>query len=67
MHESQLGLYKCSALTQCMAVCPGLENYILSLKRINHFSFNVLIFFQEGKKNQLYIINLKCTHLKSCL
>lgn len=51
MHESQFSLYKCSALTQCMDVCPGLENYILSLKRINHFSFIVLIFFQEGKKN----------------
>lgn len=50
MHESQFGLYKCSAPTQCMAVCPGLENYILSLKRINHFSFIVLIFFPGGKK-----------------
>lgn len=67
MHESQFSLYKCSAPTECMAVCPGLENYILSLKRINHFTFIVLIFFPGGKKNQLYFINLKCTHLKSCL
>lgn len=50
MHESQLSLYKCSAPTQCMAVCPGLENYILSLERINHFSLIVLIFFQGEKK-----------------
>lgn len=54
MHESQLSLYKCSAPTQCMAVCPGLENYILSLERINHFSLIVLIFFQGGKKSALF-------------